>query len=134
MHGKLRESVKRGASIRENISLAIGAVIFLVLMILADRAGFPRKWRTAIFGTVVPFWATVAYSQSHWRRWPFWLSIAICFGVHSLAFWYLFKYVFVSAYPGILIWTPVVLVWTFVVFIVVMRLEQKFGAGGEQNP
>jgi hypothetical protein len=45
---------------KENISLFIAVVIALVLLVTADHYGLPNKWQTAIFGTIVPFWAVVA--------------------------------------------------------------------------
>ena len=125
MHGKLRESIKRRTTLRENVGLVICAVVFLVLMILADRAGLPRKWRTAAYGTVLPSWVVITFFPTHWRRWTFWLSIAICLGIHTLAIYSLFKYVFVSAYPGMLIWTPVAFASVFLVIVAVLRLERK---------
>jgi hypothetical protein len=133
VHAKLRQSIKRRASIQENIGVALGAAVFLVLMVIADRAGLPRKWRMAIYGTVVPYWTTVTFSKSHWRRWAFWLSVTFCLVIHISATYIAFEYIFVTIYPGTLVWTPVVFVWTFVVFVAVVRMEERLAGKKDRN-
>ena len=101
---------------------------------LADRAGIPRKWHTAIYGTLIPFGVAITYSPSYWRRWTFWLTIVICLAVHALAFWSLFVYVFTkSMYPGLLVWTPVVFVEAFALLIAAIRVEKNLNGKKARN-
>jgi hypothetical protein len=126
MHGKLRESIKRRASARENIGVLVAGLLFLAALVLADRAGMPRKWHTAIYATAGPFGTVIVFSPSYWRRWTFWLTIAVCLAVHALAIYALFEHVFpANAYPGILIWTPIAFVETFAVLVAVLRVERR---------
>ena len=126
MHGKLRESVKKRASLRENINVLMVGLLFLAALILADRAGLPRKWHTAVYGTVGPFGTVIAFSPSYWRRWTFWLTIVVCLAAHTLAIYGLFEYLFTAnVYPGTLIWTPVALIETFAVLVAILRVERR---------
>ena len=134
MHGQLRDSLKRRASVRENIAIVVVGLVSLAFVILADRAGMPRKWHTAIYGTGVPFGVVIVFSPNQWRRRAFWLTIAACLAVHTLAIYSLFEYVFTTGvYPGILIWTPIAFVETFAVLIAVLRVERKFRGNKGQN-
>ena len=110
---------------QENLSLfAIGAFT-LALLIIADHYGLPHKWRTAIFGTTVPFPIVAACYSRRWRRWSFWASFMICVAGHIAAMCAFFEYVAVRLAPGWLLWTPVAFVETFILLVLVGRIENK---------
>lgn len=124
MHGKLKSRVKSSYAFWDNVITVVLLVLCLVVAILVDDKGTPRKWHTAIFGALVPFASVVMAYWRRWSLWSTWVSIAICFCVHTLAIWCLFKYVFRDDPPGILIWSPVAFIEAFVLLIPVKWVEE----------
>jgi hypothetical protein len=126
MHDQLKKHSAPRASTRENVLIALSVVLALALVAIFDWRGMPQKWHAAIVGTIIPFMAVIARYRLRWRRWSFWISLGICFSVHSIAIWIVFKYVLWNVRGlGILIWAPVALVEMFVLLVVVRILEQS---------
>jgi 4-hydroxybenzoate polyprenyltransferase len=118
---------------KENISLLVTVTITVALLVIADRYGLSHKWQTAIFGTMVPFWALVAVYPLRWRRWSFWAAFAICLAIHTVAIWGFFQYLVGSMTPGLLLWTPIAFVEAFVLMAVVKRLEEALTGKRKKN-
>jgi hypothetical protein len=125
MHGQLNMRPAPRSSTRENILILLSVVLALVLVEVSDRQGIPQKWHAAIVGTIIPFMAVVARYRLRWRQWYFWISLGICFLIHTIAIWIVFKYVLWNVRGlGILLWAPIAFVEMFVLLIAVRRLEQ----------
>jgi len=110
---------------KENLSVALGVTITLVLAVEAYRLGLPKKWETAIYGTTVPFAFVTASYPLRWRRWSFWAAFTICLAVHVAVIWGFFEYVVGGIVPGWLLWTPIAFVEAFALLVVVRRVENK---------
>lgn len=118
---------------RENVIIFIGALLAVVLVLIADRKGMSQKWHSAIFGTLVPFLVVLLSLRLRWRRWSFWASVFICLAIHTLAIWIFFQYVLSNVRSlGMLIWSPVALVEVVVLLVVVKRVEEKLTSKSEK--
>ena len=85
----------------------------------------PRKWLTALFGTLIPF-CLVIFLRRRNLRWPFWASFSICLGLHIVAVWAFFQFVLADFQAfTILLWLPIMLAEIFIVLIAIKRIEQK---------
>jgi len=61
-----------------------------------------------------------------WLRWPFWVSLAICFAIHTMAIWIFFKYAMANIQSlGIALWFPVAFVETFFLLVAVKKVTEK---------
>jgi hypothetical protein len=125
VHKTMGRNVKKRFLNRENFIVGLCAAATLALVLIADHNGLPRKWHTAIFGTVVPFSFVLASYASRWRRWSFWVAFAICFVVHSVAIWVLFQYLILGVAPGWDLWTPIVIVESFLLLVTIKIIENK---------
>ncbi len=129
MHGKLKgNSVKRRASLGEYaILLLIGVFAFILARSLHSR-GTPQKWGTAIMATFLTFgFVTYAFRQ-RLRHWAFWVSLSVCFVVHTAVVWVFFSYVLYDVDKfSVLLWLPVMLIEVFALLILVKRIERKLG-------
>jgi hypothetical protein len=127
MHGKLkRKRLRRERSLKHWTVTFLAAVLTYVLLIATQRRGVPKKWVTAIVGTLAPF-SLVIYAFRRWLlRWTFWASLAMCFAVHITLVWIFFQYILSSVQTfSIWLWLPVMLIEAFVLLIIVKRLEEK---------
>lgn len=121
----MKRDIDKKRSKRDNLILGVGLVITLGFIVISMRIGLPGKWNTVAFGTLVPFVVAVQTYPRRWRRWSFWVALAMCLMVHLVALWVVFRYVFVNRAPGWLLWTPVVFVESFALLVAVRRLENR---------
>jgi hypothetical protein len=127
MHGRLkRREIRKRASIKGWTVTAIFAVLGFLVLVASDSRGIPRKWVTALFGTLIPFCFIIYAFRQRLLRWSFWASLAICLAVHVLGIWMFFEYVLANVQTlSILLWFPVMLVEALALLIVVKRIEEK---------
>lgn len=133
MYGKLKTNkMKKRASLWENaLLLLIGVFAFVLAGNLHDR-GIQRKWATAILGTLIPFSFIIFAFRRRLFRWSFWVSFAICLGVHIILIWGFFQYILANFQTfSILLWYPIMLIEAFVLLIVVKRIDEKLGGQRE---
>jgi hypothetical protein len=128
MHGKLkRNKIKRRKAITNWGITIVAAVLTFVLLVAADSRGIPKKWVTAIMGTLGPFSFVIFAYRGRLLRGSFWASLAICLAVHSVAVWTFFQYVLVNLQTfSIWFWFPVMFVEAFVLLVAIKRIEEKF--------
>jgi len=127
MHGRSqRNKIKRRDSITNWTVTFVTAVLTFALLVATGRRNISRKWVTAIVGTLGPFSLVVYACRRLAFRWSFWTALTICFAVHLLAIWVLFRYVLASFQTvNIWLWLPVMLVEAFVLLIAVKRISEK---------
>jgi hypothetical protein len=117
---------------RDNVLVFLGALLALALALIAERIGLPQKWHAAIFATIVPFGVVTAMYSVRWRRWSFWVALAMCFSIHIFLIWIFFQHVISNVQTmGVAFWFPVAFVETFVVIILVRKIER--GLTGEKG-
>ena len=128
MHGRLKRNKIRRRNAITNWTLTLtGAVLGFVIFVATERIGLPRKWVTAIFGTIIPFGFVICAYRGRLLRWSLWASLAICLTVHVLVIWVFFQYVLFNFQRfSILLWLPVMLIEVFVLLVAVKRVEEKF--------
>ena len=127
MHGRLKgKKIRSRESLKGWAITLLAAVVTYVLLVVAHRKGIPRRWVTAIMGTLAPF-SLVIYAFRQWLfRWTFWVSLAVCLIVHIAAVWILFRYALIGIESlSIWLWLPVMLIEAFVLLVVVKRIEER---------
>ena len=133
MHETTKRSIRNRASVRNWAVTLIAALLTFALLAGADNRGIPKKWVTAVMGTLVPF-SYVVYACRRQLRHSFWMSLSICLAIHSLAIWAIFQYVLVDFQNvSIWLWFPVMLIETFVLLVAVKRIEEKYASHHETN-
>ena len=121
----MKRDIDKKRSKRDNLVLGLALAILLMFFVISFRTGLSGKWNTVAFGTLVPFGVVVQTYPRRWRRWSFWVALAMCLMVHLVAMWVVFRYVFVNRAPGWLLWLPVAFVETFVLIVAVKLVEDK---------
>jgi len=107
----------------ENLIIGAMAALALGIVVVTDRLGLPQKWHAAIVGTFVTFGGVGLCLPRYWRRPFFWLLMAGCFALHSLAIVFFFAVVFAKIKSiGALAWFPV----AFAEGIVLLGIVAKF--------
>jgi hypothetical protein len=126
VHGRLKKrSLQQRASFWENFILILIGVSGFFVAVSADSRGIPRKWVTALFGTLIPF-GLVIYLRRRNLRWLFWFALATCLSVHLVIVWIFFQFVLADFKNfSILLWLPVMLAEIFVLLIVIKRIEGR---------
>jgi hypothetical protein len=127
MHGRLKgDRVGRRDSITNWTITLVAAVLTFVLAVAADRRGIPKKWVTAIMGSLGSFSFVIYAYRRALRLWSFWESLLICLTVHCLVIWAFFRYVLIDFQTfSIWLWLPVISIETFVLLIVVKRIQRR---------
>src|ERR1700722_8141797 len=126
MHQTIKRSIGNRASVRNWAVTLIAALLTFALLAGANNRGIPKKWVTAVMGTLVPFSYVVYAFRRHLRR-SFWMALSICLALHSLAIWTIFQYVLVDFQSvNIWLWFPVMLIESFVLLVAVKRIAEKF--------
>lgn len=126
MYGKLRRKKLQRRQLSVNFSIAlVSGVITFALLIAANEYGVPRKWVTAIVGTLGPFALVVYAFRRRLSRWSFWVALSICLVVHGLIFFLVFAYV-LSEFQSLSIWAllPVMIAEALILLVVLKRLEE----------
>ena len=127
MYGRLKGTkIKRRATLLQN-AILVGIAVFTFLLAggLHDR-GIAERWATAILGTAITFGFVAFAFRSRFRRWTFWVSFLICFGVHLAAVWLIFHFVLAQV-QRFSIWFgfPAMLFEAFILLIAVKRIEES---------
>ena len=127
MYGKLKgNEIKTRGAFRENAVAVFVGLFGFALLIVLDNKGIPKKWFTAIMGTLLAFGFVIYARRGTLLRWPFWVSLSICLAVHCIAVWVFFQYVLYDVERfSILFWFPIMLVEVFVLLIVGKRIETR---------
>jgi hypothetical protein len=128
MYAKLmRNSHHRRNKIRENLMLAVMAVVVFGLLILAHGRGISPKWVTALLGTLFPFGVVIyAYRGKLLLRWSFWVSLSICLAVHLFGIWFVFKFLLARfQHFSTLLWFPIAFLEVCGLFIIIKRINEK---------
>jgi cytochrome bd-type quinol oxidase subunit 2 len=133
MYGKLRKQKLRKRQISVNFAIVlVSGVITFTLLIAVNEYDVPRKWVTAVVGTLGPFALVIYAFRRRLSRWPLWLALSICLVVHGLIFFLVFEYV-LSEFQSISIWAllPVMIAEAFVLLVFVKRLEERLAGRRE---
>jgi hypothetical protein len=125
MHAAMKRDIDKTRSKRDNLVLAAGLVILIAFFVVSFHTDLSEKWNTVAFGTLVPFGVAVQTYPRRWRRWSFWVALAMCLMVHLGAMWVVFRYVFVNRAPRWLLWLPVAFVEAFVLIVAVKLVEDR---------
>jgi hypothetical protein len=127
MHGKLKRTKIRRREAVTNWAITIATALFtFTLLIAARNQGIPKKWVTAVMGTVFSFGSVIYAFRERLLQWSFWAAFALCLAVHSVGVWAFFQYVLADFRTvSIWFWLPVMLVETFVLSVVVKRIAEK---------
>ena len=126
MHGKLNgRAIRKGVSFGQNaLLLLIGAFAYILAGALREH-GIEQRWGTAILGTLIPFGLVIYLSRKRQLRWAFCVSLAICLFLHSIAMFFVFRYVLTNFDRfSPLLWLPFMLIETVMLLIVVKRIEE----------
>jgi hypothetical protein len=128
MRGKSqRNRIRRRDSITNWTVTFVAAALTFALLVATDRRGLPRKWVTAIIGTLGPFSLVLYAFRRHLLRWSFWVALSLCLAAHAAVVWVFFQYVLIE-FQNVSIWLclPVMCLETILPLIAVKRLEEKF--------
>jgi hypothetical protein len=113
--------------------MILGVGLAILAIRIMDEHGLQQKWHAAVFGTVVPFGVVITLFRGRWSRWSFWVSLAICFGVHLVAIWLFFQYVLFKIHSfGFLIWLPVAFVEAFLLLVALAKIEEMLTGNRER--
>jgi hypothetical protein len=128
MHGRLKRNKVRRRNVITNWTITIVAVVLtFVVDSITDSRGMARKWVTAIMGTLGSFSFVIYAYRGRLLRWSFWVSLAICLGVHSVVVWAFFQYLLINFQSfSIWFWLPVMFIEAIVLLVAVKRIEEKF--------
>lgn len=122
----MRKSVRLRSSTWDNIIILVAALLALATAEMMDRHGMPQKWHAAIVGSFLPFAVAIMSYRRWWLRWFFWVSLAICFAIHSVLISIVFQYAMANARTlGIAVWLPVAFVETFILLVAVKKIAEK---------
>jgi hypothetical protein len=127
MRGKSqRNKIRRRDSITNWTVTFVAAAVTSALLIATNRRNIPRRWVTAIVGTLGPFSLVVYACRRLAFKWSFWTALAICLAIHLLAIWIVFQYLLAAFQTvNIWLWLPVMLMEAFVLLIAIKRISEK---------
>jgi hypothetical protein len=101
------------------------AALTFILLVLTDSRNIPKKWVTAIMGTIVPFSYVIYNDRQKLVRWSFWASLSVCLLLHSIAIVIIFRYILIGIQNfSIWFWFPIMLSEIFALLVAVKRIEE----------
>jgi len=127
MYGAVKgKKLRSRASLWQNVLALLFGVLTFLLLGESHKNGIQPKWVTALLVTIAPFGIVMYGYRALLRKWSFWAAMIICLGVHSIAIWILFGYVFMELQRiSILLWYPFMMIEAFILVLAVAKINNR---------